>query len=325
MNKDCSAILDCLLTSARSIQNTPVVSIRAWKTIYDGNAKNWPDPVDRAISCGFLADRIAYAFLGGFFSALQRLLPDMADEKITAFCISEEGGAHPRAIKTRLEENSLAAHPHKIWILNGRKQFITCANDADSILVAASTGTDPDGRNRIRLVRIDRYSTGVSVEPMADLPFIPEISHGVVHLENVKVEGTQLLPGDGYTEYIKPFRTLEDIHVSAAILGYLFRIASLYGWSQSIKEALLGLITAIRPLAMADPLSAQIHIAYAGLQWSMGQLIQESASCWDRTPNEVRTAWERDRAVMGIAGKARTIRLETAWKRFSVNKETKEI
>ena len=317
MNETCAPILGWLLTTAGSIQDVPVPSIRDWKTTYDENAGNWPQPVDRAISCGFLADRTAYAFLAGFLSAMQRLLPDLAAEKITAFCISEEGGAHPRAIKTRLESNS-ADSSGKTWLLNGRKQFITCANDADSILVAASTGTDPEGRNQIRLAQIDRNAAGVRIEPMAELPFIPEISHGVVYLENVQVSNTQLLPGDAYIKYIKPFRTIEDIHVSAAILGYLFRTASLYGWPQSIRETLLGLITAIRPLAMADPLSPQIHIAYVGLQWSIEQLIKESTVHWEKTPDAVRDAWKRDRAVMGIASKAGQKRLESAWKPFSI-------
>jgi acyl-CoA dehydrogenase len=316
MNETCSPILGWLLTAAGSIQDVPVESIRDWKTTYDKNATNWSEPVDRAISCGFQADRTAYAFLAGFLSAMQRLIPDAPDDKITAFCISEEGGAHPRAIKTRLEENN-ADPGGKSWLLNGRKQYITCANDAESILVAASTGTDSEGRNRLRLVRIDRNSAGVRIVPMPDLPFIPEISHGVVFLENVGVMEEQILPDDAYPTYIKPFRTIEDIHVSAAILGYLFRIASQYQWPQSFREALLGLITAIRPLAIGDPLSPQIHIAYAGLQWSMAKLIETSAECWKNTPDEIRMAWERDRAVMGIAGKARTQRLDTAWETFS--------
>jgi len=317
MNETCAPLLGWLLTTAGSIEDAPVTSIRDWKTTYDKNAKNWPQPVDRAISCGFLADRTAYAFLAGFLSAMQRLLPDLPEEKITAFCISEEGGAHPRAIKTRLENNSADPEGNS-WLLNGRKQFITCANDADSILVAASTGTDPEGRNQIRLAQIDRNAEGVRIEPMSELPFIPEISHGVVFLENVHVKDAQILPGDAYPEYIKPFRTIEDIHVSAAILGYLFRTASLYQWPQSIRETLLGLITAVRPLAMADPLSPQIHIAYTGLQWSMEQLLKETAVYWDKTPDKVRTAWERDRAVMGIAGQARQKRLESAWKPFPI-------
>ena len=34
-----------------------------------------------------------------------------------------------------------------------------------------------------------------------------------------------LLPGDGYDIYLKPFRTIEDIHVHAALIGYLVGVA----------------------------------------------------------------------------------------------------
>jgi acyl-CoA dehydrogenase len=307
-------MLDWLLTDGDFEQQTPIESIRDWKSCYDKNAERWQEPVDRAISGGYKADRTAHAFLAGFFSALQRLLPELPKEHITAFCISEEGGAHPRAIKTRLEKMDSPDPNGNAWRLNGRKQFITCANDADSILVAASTGTDTEGRNRIRLAHIDRNSAGVKIEPMPDLPFIPEIRHGVVFLEDVAVSDSQLLEGDAYLAYIKPFRTVEDIHVSAAILGYLLRCAVLFQWPLTTRESLLGLIAAIRPLAMADPLAPSIHIAYAGLQRSMGLIVSDLDQYWKNAPDADKKAWERDRAVMGIARKANTIRLKSAWK-----------
>ena len=314
MSDSCSIILDWLLAQSSTIQYEPVGSIRDWKNCYDENAANWPEPVDRAISSGFLADRTAYAFLSGFFAALQRLLPDLPGNKITAFCISEEGGAHPRAIKTHLKKTNSGDGN---WLLNGRKQFITCATEAESILVAASVGKSDDGRNRIQITHIDRSASGVRVEPMPDLPFIPEIRHGVVFLEDVVVADNQILPGDAYNQYIKPFRTIEDIHVSAGILGFLLRCASLFQWPETVQEDLLGTVAAIRPLAMADPLSPQIHIALAGLQRTMDRIISELDNCWDSAPQADQKAWERDRAVLGIAGKARTARLESAWKGYS--------
>lgn len=314
MSDDKTAILGWLLNQSVSVQNDPIASIREWKNRYDENASHWQDPVDCAISGGFLADRTAFAFLAGFFAAMQQLVPDIAKSQIAAFCISEEGGAHPRAIKTSLEKKEPG---NGEWSLNGRKQFITCATEAESILVAASTGTGADGRNRIRLTHIDRHAKGVRIEPMPDLPFIPEIRHGVVFLENVTVSDNQLLPGDAYETYIKPFRTIEDSHVSAGILGFLLRCAALYRWPLSVREALLGAVTGIRPLAASDPLSPQVHIALAGWQQSMDRIISELDKYWDSAPEADKTAWERDRAVLGIAKKARSTRLASAWKGYT--------
>jgi len=306
-------ILDWLISQSQAVPAAAVDSIMEWKARYDANALQWPEPIDRAISAGMLADRTAYAFLGGFFAAVQHLLPQYAGNRITAFCISEEGGAHPRAIRTRLEKAAPAGNK---WLLNGRKQFITCAEYAEAILVAAATGSDSSGRNRIRLVHIERDTPGVRIEPMPDLPFIPEIRHGIVHLEGVVVEENRLLPGDAYSSYIKPFRTVEDIHVSAGILGYLTRCAALYGWPQSVYEDLLGTLVAVRPLAMSDPLSPAVHIALAGVQRCLDGITSGLDPYWEKAPEADRRAWRRDRAVLQIAGKARATRLASAWQAY---------
>ncbi len=55
-------------------------------------------------------------------------------------------------------------------------------------MVAASTGTDDDGKNRITMVLVERNRMGVTVTPMPDLPFVPEISHGIVSFSQVPVD-----------------------------------------------------------------------------------------------------------------------------------------
>ena len=72
---------------------------------------------------------------------------------------------------------------------------------------------------------------------MTGLPFVPEISHGTVAFSDVPVDSGSILPGDGYSEYIKPFRTIEDLHVFAAILGFIFRIACLFRWPRDRQGA----------------------------------------------------------------------------------------
>jgi hypothetical protein len=52
------------------------------------------------------------------------------------------------------------------------------------------------------------------------MPLIPEVTHGVVDFTNASISPENVLPGDGYASYMKVFRTIEDIHVNAAILGH---------------------------------------------------------------------------------------------------------
>lgn len=102
MADTCPPIISWLLTHATAIDDTPIASLDEWKTVDDTNAALWTRPFDRAVSGGFMADRVAYAFVSGFRAALQYLFPNFPTSRLIAFGISEEGGNHPRAIQTQL-------------------------------------------------------------------------------------------------------------------------------------------------------------------------------------------------------------------------------
>ncbi|MGB0386521.1 MAG: acyl-CoA dehydrogenase family protein [Ardenticatenaceae bacterium] len=309
-------ILDWLLSQEISNHSAPQPSIAAWKRLYDQHSAVWSAPVDRAIVGGFVADRVAYAFAGGYQAALRRLLPSLPLAPFVALCVTEKGGGHPRAIESHLRAiDETTDNPS--WRLNGSKQFVTCANEAEILLVVASTGTDEDGRKRLRMVLLNRETPGLTIKPMTPLRFVPEISHGTLHFAEVAVEASQLLPGDGYTRYVKPFRTIEDLHIFAAILAYVYRIASQYSWPQAQKEQLLTLLVTIRTLALSDPSAPALHIALGGLQTQIESVLTGATPYWAQTHDAVRQAWQRDNALMKIAQKVRHKRLAVAWARYA--------
>ena len=257
-----------------------------------------------AIAGGFLSPCPAYAFAAGYWAALYRLLPGL--------CISEKHGPHPAKIECRLEKAA------DRWLLNGKKHFVTCGREAELLLVAASTGTDPDGKNRLRMVRVGKGQNGITVKPLDQpIAILPEISHGVVVFSDVAVSPMDILPGDGYLTYIKPFRTIEDLHVMAANLGYLLRIGTLFEWPRPAREQLLALLLSVRTIARADFTAPEIHIATGGAIAALQLLIENLESCWDRVDPRTRSAWRRDRAVLDIAADARKKRLAAAWKQFA--------
>ncbi len=307
------SILDWLFEHQGHIDSTGLESVRAWKKIFDVASSGWDAPVDRAVIGGFLADRTAYAFAAGYESGLRRLVPTLPDRAIVSFCVTEDKGGHPSSIQSTLNEPG----PSNSWTLNGSKKFITMANEAELLLVAASTGATPDGKNRIRMALVDRNAPGVTVSVMTGLPFLPEISHGTVAFSDVPVEAGYILPGDGYSGYIRPFRTIEDLHVFAAIAGFFFRIASLYRWPRPVMEQTTGLIVCARTLALDNPSSPAVHIALGGLHRQITALLESSSGYWDLVDEKTRAGWERDRALLKVAETARTKRLETAWSRFS--------
>ena len=312
-----TAILDWLLSRARAIDTAPVDNLTNFTTKYEREAAPFVLPIDRAVAGGFLADRVGYAFAAGYGAALSRLVPGFLPGKIAALCVTETGGGHPRAIETRLVGAGQTRGGAASWSLSGSKRFVTAALEAELLYVAASTGIGVDGKNRIKIVRVSRDAPGVTITAMADLPFVPEISHGVVTLSDVAVRDKDILAGDGYLDYIKPFRTIEDIHVFGAIAGYLCRIASVFSWPHEVLEELLTLIVAIRALAKEEPLSAAVHIALGGLEVLFSRFFEKTDPLWAGVDPETRSRWLRDRVLLTVAGKAREARRAAAWRHYS--------
>jgi hypothetical protein len=307
--------VDTLLSAKPWEQDGQCDTFDKWKTLFFDQLSGLQHSMDMAVTGGFFADRVAFAFAAGYHAAIHKLVPGLPCGTVISLCVTEKDGNHPRAIQSRLEPLEGTGPP--AWRLNGTKQFVTCAAEAELLLVAASTGTGRDGKNRLKLVLLERPMPGLGVEVMKDLPFVPEISHGIVQLNDVVVQDSNILPGDGYTSYIKPFRTLEDLHVNGAILAYLFRVAMQFNWPRETGELILSLITTAAALSDCDPSLPPVHIVTAGLLAQTKQLIKDIEPLWNNTGHETRTAWERDNALMNIAEKARARRLHAAWSHYN--------
>jgi len=309
------AILDWLLSRQERIESAELASVADWKPLFDAETSGWDAPVDRAVIGGFLADRAAYAFAAGYETALRRLHPALPERAVVSFCVTEEKGGHPSSIKTALSKAGRSRE--QTWLLRGSKKFITLANESELLMVAASTGIASDGKNMIRMVIVDRSAPGIEIVPMAGLPFVPEISHGTAAFDDVSVPDANVLPGDGYRDYIRPFRTIEDLHVFAAISGYLFRIACIHRWPRPVKEKFTSLMVCTRALALDDPSAPAVHIALGGLRTHIASLLDSISDYWQTVDEKTKAGWERDQALLRVAENARVKRLETAWSKFS--------
>lgn len=264
-------------------------------------------PIDRAALGGLHADRVGFAFVAGYRAALSALTaalaPTLGPDEIVALSATEVGGNHPRAIHTRLENGRL----------NGRKRWTTLGGRASSLLVVASIG-EHEGRNRLRVVRVRADQKGVRVMPMTEAPFVPEIPHAEITLDDVEVHDADVLPGDGYDAYLKPFRTVEDLHVHGALLGYLIGVARRASFPRAIVEELMSLVASVRTLTEEDPLAAATHVALAGLLTQAHFALERVEPHWSLVDEDTRSRWHRDRTILGVAGKARDARREAAWR-----------
>lgn len=255
-------------------------------------------PMDRALVGGAHADRIGFAFAAGYAEALRALVPGL--DGIAALCATEEGGAHPRAIRTTLASGRLT----------GKKKWATGATAASWLLVVASTGTSADGKNQLRVVRVATTAPGVRMQAMP-APFVPEIPHAELELDHVAVRDADVLPGDGYDDYLKPFRTVEDLHVHAALAGYVIGVARRHGWHALVERA-LAIALATRELARGDAKRETTHLALAGVLDLAGRLVADLETAWAAAPDAEWQRWQRDRPLLVVAGKARTARLDKA-------------
>jgi hypothetical protein len=281
-------------------------ALRAWWDQAARRCAAWTEPFELALARGACADRLGFAFAGGYAEALRVLVPGLPPGSITALCATEEGGAHPRAIRARLAPAGPGRHE-----LSGRKKWATVATAAASLLVVASVGEE-GGKNRLRVVRVAADAPGVRLHPSA-APFVPEISHAEVELDRVAVADADVLPGDGYDAYLKPFRTIEDLHVHAALAGYLIGVARRHQLPRELVERLLVLAAATRALAGADPKAAATHAALAGVLALVPPLLAELEPRWAAAGGDEWTRWQRDRGLLRVAGSARAARRERAW------------
>jgi alkylation response protein AidB-like acyl-CoA dehydrogenase len=286
----------------------PTDDLAAWRRRAEAVRAPGDLPIDHAVLGGLVADRLGFVFAAGYRAALRALVPSLGDD--TTLCVTEEGGAHPRALQATLRPIDSAGDSG--FRLSGAKTWSTLAASARRLLVAASAGADQSGRNRLRMAVVDVGAPGVSIRPMPPTPFTPEIEHAEVTFTDVAV--TEVLPGDGFDHWIKPFRTVEDVHVHAALAGHLVRLARAHAWPRAIVEDALALIAALRALAAGDPGAREVHIALAGALRTAERLVADAAPHLAATDETTRTRWERDRPILGVASRARAERCEAAWR-----------
>jgi hypothetical protein len=277
-----------------------------WASTRDVRAR-FSLPFDRAAAGGRVADRLGYAFASGYEAALHALVPSIPEDAIAGFSVTEEGGAHPRAVNARLTSEGGSLR------LTGKKRWGTMAPLADSIVVVAKASDGADGRPVLRAVRVPKDARGVTVTEMPQTAFVPEVPHAEIVFDDVRLDEAAVLPGDGYSDYVKPFRTVEDLHVNAAVLGYLLSVALRNGWSDTLISRATALLAGGRALAPLDPRRAETHVALAGFLEQARALAEEAEGSWALVDDSERERWYRDRVLTQVASKARQQRRERAF------------
>ncbi len=288
-------------------------TVEEWWPAHLLHARNWPRPFDRAIVGGFNADRVAWAFGAGYQAALHALVPALPMEALCALCATEVDGNRPRAIRTTIAPDA----SHNMFVVSGEKRWTTFGDRCGILLVVAREHDSPEDRPRLRVARIESGAPGVRIVAKLPTRFMPEVAHAEVRFENALVTAAAFLEGDGHERYLKPFRTIEDIHVHAALLAYLVREARRLDWPADWVERCLAILHAFGAIAVGNPLAPATHIALAGAIAAGHALAGEATNLWSAANDAPAfDRWQRDRAVLEVAGTARAQRRLRAWERL---------
>lgn len=282
-----------LLTTPKRL---PVADLERWYASLLACADS-PAPFGLALLGGHRAATPGLAFLAGYQAALRMLWPS-APWSLGALCVTESKSTRPADMSTRLDGLTLT----------GRKDFVTAADAADWLLVAARED-EPGQAVRLGLGVVRNGAPGVRIEALPALPLMPDIGHARLYLEQVHCER---LAGDGWDDYVKPFRSLEDLHVLSAVTAWLFGVGQDSAWPQPLQLRLLGLLAGCAEVARRCPSAATSHLLLAGLFAQFDSLRGELEAAFAAGPPAWAQLWRRDQGLLSIANSARRKRLEKA-------------
>ncbi|MCR3869013.1 acyl-CoA dehydrogenase, partial [Pseudomonas aeruginosa] len=157
---------------------------------------------------------------------------------------------------------------------------------------------------------------GARLEALPALPLMPDVPHSRLLLDGAHCER---LPGDGWDDYVRPFRLLEDVHVLAALVGWLYGVGHECGWPSPLLLRLAGILggcaeVARHPVACVgtQAVLAGLFEQFAALEGQLDAAFAANASTWE-------ALWQRDRGLLAIANGARKVRLEKALTRLGLD------
>ncbi|KHA75280.1 acyl-CoA dehydrogenase [Pseudomonas chlororaphis] len=254
-------------------------------------------PFELAVAGGRRMATPGLAFLVGYQAALRMLWPS-APLSLGALCATEQRSLRPADMHTRLSDLRLS----------GRKDFVTAGDAADWLLIAARS-EEPGETPRLSLAVVYPGEPGVTVEKLPALPLMPDISHGRLLLDGALCE---LLAGDGWDAYVKPFRTLEDVYVLSAMTAWLYGVGQDSDWPQALQLRLLALLAGCAEASRQPPNNPAGHVLLGGLFAQFEALEGEVSQALADGPAEWAQMWQRDQGVMQLAAGARAKRLAKA-------------
>ena len=291
--------------------------LQAWCEQWRQLAAEDHNPVGLALRGGFAADRVGWAFAAGYQSALRQLIQvnggTVDDHELLAMCATEASGNRPRDIETRIADDG----PGGVTV-TGRKTWTTLGSACTGLLVVGRVdGGGETDLPALKIARVGTHTQGVSLVEKPPLEFVPEVPHVAAVFDGAKAEA--LMPGDGYSDFVKPFRTVEDTFIALAVQAWLVREGRARGWPRSFLESLIASQAGLAAVAAQPAGAPATHIALAGALARTNDLYQQADALWADERDAAAERWRRDRPLFQVAGKPRALRAQRAWETVELN------
>jgi alkylation response protein AidB-like acyl-CoA dehydrogenase len=194
-----------------------------------------------------------------------RFLPQLATEKVGAYCLSEAGsGSDAFALKCSAKEDGDA------YVLNGTKLWITNANEADIFLVFATINPDA-GYKGITAFIVERGMEGFSISKKENKLGIRASSTCELLLEDVRVPKNNIL-GDVGKGYKVAIETLNEGRIGIG--------AQMIGIAQGAFDASISYTKERKQFgqAVADFQGVQFQLAQMAVELEMARLLVYNAA-----------------------------------------------
>lgn len=138
------------------------------------------------------------------------------------------------------------------------------------------------------------------------------------------------LSEDAWYDYVRPFRIIEELHVTMAISGYFLRLSYSLMHNELITErphlekvlsALLSQISSIVgfPIQSRNLSSPQIEVTAEGIATNMNRLTLELETLFQQHHEKIPqlwSFWNRDKPLLNVASMARKKRTEHAFSKL---------
>lgn len=281
---------------------------------------SWYMDIDQAVEREWASDqRIVWAawhaqsvgavFLFAYQEALRKLVGQSVDVP-AALCVAEAVGTKPYQIQSRLAvgaDSQLICSGEKSFVLGGacaRSLYVWCKDERDSSFNHADAV-------KTCLVKVGVSGREIDFRPCI-MPFsiVPDLPHASVRFEAVRVNENDVLPGDGYLDYVKPFRWWEDCAVSLGLTSWLLAQGIRQGWPGRVLNSILCVVFELSDLLENNQADEVSYLRFENIRQRLGELMKMTEALWLPDSKDMYEMWVRDRSILKVGGQARALRFQ---------------